>query len=63
MKRNQKDCPKQDTRTPLSGIYTTTDPRLAFCYAKDGIVFACLALPGRQYDFRCGNKSISGDVL
>lgn len=31
------------------GIYTTTDPRLAFAYAKDAIVFACLALPGRQY--------------
>ena len=31
------------------GIYTTTDPRLAFAYARDAIVFACLALPGRQY--------------
>ncbi len=31
------------------GIYTTPDPKLAFAYARDGIVFACLALPGKRY--------------
>ena len=31
------------------GIYTTTRHELAFAYARDGIVFACLALPGRQH--------------
>ena len=31
------------------GIYTTTDPRLAFAYAKDAIVFACLALYQYKY--------------
>ena len=31
------------------GIYTTTRHELAFAYAKDAIVFACLALPGKMH--------------
>ena len=31
------------------GIYTSTRHELAFAYAKDAIVFACLALPGKQH--------------
>ena len=42
------------------GIYTTTDPRLAFAYAKDAIVFACLALPGASTKTR---RATGGELV